>query len=160
MKTINTSIEKALWSVAIPGFGQLLNRKYFKGLILIILEFIININSNLNTVIILSFQGKMKDAIGATNYYWLMFYPCVYSFSIWDAYKDGGQAESPLLFIPFAASAYTGTIGVIYSSTFKIFGILPGPIFLPSLCALLGFILGYLLRKLLLKSNIERLRNH
>lgn len=151
MNLKHNGMEKALWSFAIPGFGQLLNKKYFKGLILIILEFVININSNLNMIIILSFNRKIETAIEQVNYSWLMFYPCVYSFAIWDAYKDGHQAAVPLLYMPSAFSAFTGTIGVIYSSTFRPFGVLLGPVFLPSLSALLGFILGYLLRKLLIK---------
>jgi hypothetical protein len=130
----SNSVEKALWSVAIPGFGQLLNRKYFKGLVLIILEFLINTYSHLNMVIILSFYGEMEKAIQHTNYNWLMYYPCVYSFSIWDAFKDGQKVESPLLFIPFVLSAYTGTVGVIYSTSFRINGVLIGPIFYLHFC--------------------------
>ena len=30
--------EKLLWSIALPGFGQMLNGKYVKGILLIILE--------------------------------------------------------------------------------------------------------------------------
>lgn len=156
MNLNNNGMEKALWSVAIPGFGQLLNKKYFKGLILIILEFLINVNSNLNMVIILSFNRRMENAVEQTNYSWLMFYPCIYSFAIWDAYKDGQQAVAPLSYMPSAFSAFTGTIGVVYSSNFRFFGVLLGPVFLPSFSALLGFILGYLLRKLLIKHH----KNH
>jgi hypothetical protein len=41
-------IEKVLWSIALPGFGQLLNGKFLKGLLLIVLEFLINVQSNFN----------------------------------------------------------------------------------------------------------------
>jgi hypothetical protein len=51
-------LEKLLWSIAIPGFGHLLNGKFIKGTILIILEFLIDTNSNLNSLIMLSFNGK------------------------------------------------------------------------------------------------------
>lgn len=75
-------IEKVLWSIALPGFGQLLNGKFLKDLLLILLEFLINVQSNFNQAIIYSFQGNIQAAIDQTNYQWLMFYPCLYMFSI------------------------------------------------------------------------------
>lgn len=151
MKSIGAGIEKALWSVAIPGFGQLLNGKYFKGSVFIFLELFINNKANINTIIVLSFLGQTKLAVERTNYQWLMFYPCVYLFSIWDAYKDGTNKEPPLMFIPFVTSAYLETIGVIYSKTFKIGGILLGPIFLPMCSIFLGFAIGFLIRGSILR---------
>lgn len=50
--------QSALWSIAIPGFGQLINEKYIKGLTLIGLELVINMHSGLNTIIIYSFHGQ------------------------------------------------------------------------------------------------------
>jgi hypothetical protein len=81
----NDKIEKLLWSIALPGFGQLLNHKYIKGILLITLEFLVNVLSNFNKAIILSFQGDILSAIKITNYQWLMFYPCLYFFAMWDA---------------------------------------------------------------------------
>ena len=98
---------KALWSIALPGLGQLLNGKFLKGLLLIILEILINVQSNFNKVIIYSFQGDIKSAIDQTNYQWLMFYPCLYMFSIWDAYRDAERGKSPYSFLPFVFSAYS-----------------------------------------------------
>jgi len=43
-------IEKRLWSIALPGFRQLLNGKFLKGLLLIGLEVLINVQSNFNKV--------------------------------------------------------------------------------------------------------------
>lgn len=68
-------VEKLLWSIALPGFGQVLNGKLFKGIFLIGLEVVINIQSNLNKVIIYSFQGNIQAAIEKVDYAWLMFYP-------------------------------------------------------------------------------------
>jgi hypothetical protein len=73
-------MEKLLWSIALPGFGQLLNGKFLKGMLLISLEFLINIQANFNEVIILNFLGRTEEAIQQTNYGWLMFYPCLYFF--------------------------------------------------------------------------------
>ncbi len=144
------SLEKILWSIAFPGFGQLLNGRMIKGIILIILEVIINLQSNFNKAILYSFYGEIDQAITITNYQWLMFYPCIYLFAIWDAYKDSGGGQSPFEFIPFVTSAYFVTIGLIYSSTLEIFGILMGPIWLPILFVGVGVTIGLIVRKILI----------
>src|SRR5690606_20886911 len=107
--------EVILWSIALPGFGQILNGKILKGLLLVGLEFVINSQSHLNQIIIYSFYGNTSEAIVHTNYQWLMFYPCVYMFAIWDAYKDAGGGTGPLSVLPVILAAYIGTVGVIYS---------------------------------------------
>lgn len=151
MKTNIDAMEKLLWSVAIPGFGQLLNGKYFKGIMLILLEFIINSKGNINTIIVSSFYGQTELAVQQANYQWLMFYPCVYLYSLWDAFRDGQEKETPLLFLPFVLAAYIETISVIYSKTFRINGILLGPIFLPMISIFIGLGIGFIIRSILLK---------
>jgi len=44
--------EVLFWSIALPGFGQILNKKYAKGILFILLEFTINLQANLNEAII------------------------------------------------------------------------------------------------------------
>jgi hypothetical protein len=149
-------IEKVLWSIALPGFGQLLNGKFFKGALLIGLEFLINVQSNFNKVIIYSFQGDIQAAIDHVSYDWLMFYPCLYMFSIWDAYRDAGGGKLPYSFLPYAFSAYFVTVGLIYSSSLKIFGVLLGPVFLPMLFLIPGISIGLLIQFALRKLNIFR----
>lgn len=144
-------LEPLFWSIALPGFGQLLNRKYFKGVILIALEFLINIQGNINLVIMKSFLGEINEAIEQANFLWLMFYPCIYIFAIWDAYRDAGGGKSPFSFIPFVSSAYLGTIGVIYSTHLKIYGHLIGPVFLPILFMIGGALIGRLIQKLVVE---------
>jgi TM2 domain-containing membrane protein YozV len=60
--------EKLLWSIALPGFGQLLNGKYIKGILFIFLEIIINVRGNFNEIIMLSFQGEIENAVVQANY--------------------------------------------------------------------------------------------
>ncbi len=96
--------EKLLWSIALPGFGQMLNGKYVKGILLIILEFLINFKANLNLVIFYSFQGEIIKAIEETDYQWLLFYPCLYFFAMWDAWKDAGGGKERYSFLPFVIS--------------------------------------------------------
>ena len=109
--------EKLMWSIALPGFGQYLNRKYFKGTVLLILEFLINVQANFNQVILLSFHGEISVAIKHTDYQWLMFYPCLYFFSMWDAVNDAGGGKDPYSFLPYVFAASFVTVGLIFSST-------------------------------------------
>ncbi|MBT2728272.1 hypothetical protein J7E63_15165 [Bacillus sp. ISL-75] len=51
-----------LWSCVLPGFGQLYNKDYIVGAVLIGLEFIVNLNSNLNISLIDSFIGDINSA--------------------------------------------------------------------------------------------------
>lgn len=144
-------LEVLLWSIALPGFGQLLNRKYLKGFLLVGLEFLINIMGNFNHIIILSFLGNIEGAIEKTNYLWLMFYPCLYFFAIWDAYRDAGGGEKPFAYIPFVFSAYFVTVGLIFSPVFTIFNTLIGPMWLPILFLPIGVAVGTMIRWILLK---------
>ena len=145
------AFEKLLWSVALPGFGQILNQKYIKGILFIFLEFLVNIQSNFNEAIISSFHGNIDTSIEEINFKWLMFYPCLYFFSMWDAVKDANGKEeiSPFLFLPFVFSAYFVTVGLIYSTKIKLFGILLGPVFLPMLFVIPGVLIGLALKKLI-----------
>lgn len=138
-------IEVLLWSIGLPGFGQLLNGKFLKGLLFVGLEFLINVQSNLNEVILLSFHGNITEVITQTDYGWLMFYPCVYMFAIWDAYKDAGGGTSPYAVLPFVFGAYSGTVGVIFSRDIL------GAVWLGMVGAFVGIGLGLLIRSFLRK---------
>lgn len=147
----NRKLEVLLWSVALPGFGQILNKKYLKGILLIFLEFLVNVQGNFNEIILLSFHGEIEIAIQQTNYEWLLFYPCLYFFAMWDAFKDAGGGKTPFAFLPFVFSAYFVTVGTIYSSKLTLFGVLLGPIWLPILSVIPGLIIGFLLQWILRK---------
>ena len=149
---IDKSREVLFWSIALPGFGQLLNRKYFKAFILITLEFMINVKGKINIVIVHSFLGEMQKAIDKADFLWLMFYPCIYLFAIWDAYRDAGGGTKPFSYLPFVFSAYLGTIGVIYSTRFFVLGFLIGPIFLPIISMIIGYVIGLFIKKILQNS--------
>lgn len=144
--------EILLWSIALPGFGQLLNRAYLKGIILIALEVIVNVKGNLNYVIVLSFHGRIQEAIGQTDYLWYMFYPCLYFFAIWDAYKDAGGGEGALAFLPLVVTTYFVTISVALSPIINVFGYYIGPVWLPIISIPIGLLLGEIIRKILLRN--------
>ncbi|MEH6996456.1 hypothetical protein V7075_27755 [Neobacillus drentensis] len=143
--------EKLVWSIAFPGFGQMLNGKYFKGILFILLEFVINVQSHFNEVIMLSFNGEIEKTFARTEYQWLMFYPCVYFFAMWDAYKDAGGGKEPYSFLPFVSSAYLVTVGLMISSKIKVFGYLLGTVWFPMLCVIPGVVIGILIKNLLRK---------
>ena len=145
--------EKLLWSIALPGFGQLLNGKYVKGLVFILLEIVINVQAHFNMVILHSFNGEIELAIQHANYQWLMFYPCLYFFAMWDAFKDAGGGKQPYSFLPFLFMTYFLTVGVIYSAKVKLFGVLFGPLWFPIICVIPAILIGLLLMKMLNKQH-------
>lgn len=141
-------IEKVLWSIALPGFGQFLNGKLIKGLALMILEFMVNLQSQLNLVIIASFQGEIEKAVQLTDYQWLMFYPCLYMFGIYDAYRDAVEGNvGDFAVLPFALAAFFATVGVIYSTNLKVSGVLLGPVWAPMLFCFLGMGIGFIIKR-------------
>ncbi|MHC5531829.1 hypothetical protein [Priestia megaterium] len=146
-----TKLEAVLWSIALPGFGQLLNGQLIKGLTFIFLEFLINTKSSFNNAILYSFLGQINKAIEVVNYQWLMFYPCVYMFAMYDAYKYSTKNTPYLSFLPFVGGAYTVTVGLMYSSKLHFGEVLLGPIWLPIIFLVPGLILGFIVRYLLMK---------
>ncbi|RTR28503.1 hypothetical protein EKG37_16635 [Robertmurraya yapensis] len=138
-----------MWSIALPGFGQYLNGKYIKGTVYLILEFLINIQANFNQLILLSFHGEIGNAIKHTDYKWLMFYPCLYFFSMWDAVKDAGGGKDPYSFLPYVFAGYFVTVGLIFSSKLMVFGVLLGPVWLPMLFVFPGIAVGIIIKKII-----------
>jgi len=153
MNKLSPPYEKLLWSIALPGFGQFLNGKYFKAVVLIVLEIVINSGAKLNLAIIASFQGDIERAIRVVDYQWLMFYPCVYMFGIWDAFRDAGGGQGRHDTLPFVLCAFLGTVGLMYSSSLRLFGALLGPVWLPMLFAAFGLAVGAALRGALLRGD-------
>jgi hypothetical protein len=143
-------IDKILWSIALPGFGQLLNGQFLKGLLFLILEFILNSCARLNDIIILSFNGETHYAAEQTDYHWLMFYPCVYMFAMYDAYRNGGGDRHPLGALPFVLAAFLATVGLIYSKVWRFRSVFLGPVWAPMIMCFIGVFLGLALKRLLL----------
>jgi hypothetical protein len=144
-------IESILWSIALPGFSQILNGRLIKGFVFIGLEFVINIMANFNEIIRLSFIGNIEEAVSHTNYQLLMFYPCLYFFAMWDAFKDAGGGKEPYSYLPFVSSAFLVTVGIMYSAQAKVFGILLGSVWFPMLCVIPGLTIGFSLKMILNK---------
>jgi hypothetical protein len=146
-----TKLEAVMWSIALPGFAQLLTGNLVKGILFVILEFLVNLNSNFNKGIMYSFLGETEKAMYVLDFQWLMFYPCLYMFAMWDAFRSVMPEDEKITFLPFVFSAYFVTVGLMISPKVKIFGVFPGPVFLPMLFVIPGLLSGWLIRKLLLK---------
>ncbi|EIJ81729.1 hypothetical protein PB1_02280 [Bacillus methanolicus PB1] len=151
-----TKLEAVLWSIALPGFSQLLYGSFFKGILFVVLEVIINLNSNFNLAILYSFQWEIEKALEVTDFQWLMFYPCLYMMALWDAYKAACEEEEKFSYLPFVFGAYFVTVGLIYSPTFKFFGVFFGPVFTPMMFLIPGISIGFLIKFLLLKYSNQK----
>ncbi|WP_216827394.1 hypothetical protein [Alkalihalobacterium elongatum] len=73
------------WSAALPGFGHVMLCRYLKGFILIIWEFAVNVNANINTAIVYTFTGRFEDAVQVVDVKWVLLYIPVYMYAIWDS---------------------------------------------------------------------------
>lgn len=140
--------EVLLWSIFLPGLGQILNQKLVKGFVLVILVIIVNYKSKLNLVIFSSFNGELSKAILMTDYQWLLFCPCLYMFAIWDAYKEAEGEVSVPGYIPFVMTAYFAVVGLIFSSTLEVFGRILGPFYMTILFAIIGILMGLMVRRI------------
>jgi hypothetical protein len=145
-----SKLEAIMWSIALPGFSQLLMKKYWKGTLFVILEFIINVQSHFNSAIMQSFLWNIDEAIQILDFQWIMFYPCLYMFAMWDAYKAAMKNHDEYAFLPFVFCAYFVTVGIMYSTEWRIFGIMFGPVFLPMLFLIPGLICGHLVKYFLI----------
>ncbi len=77
----------AWWSAAFPGCGHMSLGLYVKGFILMVWEFVINLNAKLNTAMVLSFTGQFDQAVKVLDLRWLLLYIAVYVHSIGDSYR-------------------------------------------------------------------------
>ena len=57
------------------------------GIVLLGLEFIVNLNSNLNLSLADTFMGDINSAHHVINYRWALFYPSLYGYAIWQAFN-------------------------------------------------------------------------
>ncbi|GLI06553.1 hypothetical protein YDYSG_25830 [Paenibacillus tyrfis] len=78
----------AWWSAAFPGFGHLLLGSHIKGLILILWEIGINMQSGINKSMVYSFTGHVDLSKQVLNPRWLLLYIPVYIYAIWDSYRS------------------------------------------------------------------------
>ncbi|MGZ3634231.1 MAG: hypothetical protein ACXVAJ_07895 [Parachlamydiaceae bacterium] len=146
-----SKLESILWNIAFPGFSQLITGHYVKGILFVVLEFMMNVKGRFNQAIMYSFLGEIDQAEAVINYQWLMFYPCVYMFSLWDAYRSAMSSDEKYSYLPFVVGAYFVTVGLMVSPKVNIFQLHPGPVFFPMLSLIPGLLVGLIIKFILLK---------
>lgn len=77
-----------IWSALLTGFGHIYNKKFIKALILLTWTIAIIHFSHINNALIATFNGQFNRANEIVNYQWLLFFPSIYFFAIWDSYND------------------------------------------------------------------------
>lgn len=77
----------ALWSMFLPGFGQLYNRDFWVGFPMLLCEIFCNWAAKLNLSIFYFFNGNLKKSFEVMDFQWALFYPSFYAFSAWQAYN-------------------------------------------------------------------------
>ncbi len=111
----------ALFSMLMPGFGQIYNQQYIKGIFFVILEHYDNVSANINKAIQLDFNGFRQQALETVIYDGLLFYPGFYIYAVWDAWfyaKEGANKTKTA--IPFIIGGFLGEFSSIYSSKIPI----------------------------------------
>jgi hypothetical protein len=120
-KEISMRIIAALFSMLLPGFGQIYNGQFIKGVFLLIVEHIVNALGKINKAIYLDFNGLHQQAIDSTNFEIMLFYPGIYAYTVWDAwYYAKPDADKTKTAIPFLISGFLGEFGAIYASKLAI----------------------------------------
>lgn len=74
------------WSAAFPGYGFIALGSYIKGFLLVVWEFVVNVNAKLNLAIVYSFTGRFEQAKEVLDLNWFILYVAAYIISIWMTY--------------------------------------------------------------------------
>jgi hypothetical protein len=111
----------ALFSMLMPGFGQIYNGQFMKGVYFLIVEHVDNVLGKINQAIHLDFNGLHQQSVEAANFEYLLFYPGFYAYCVWDAwYYAKPNAEKSKTAIPFVIGGFLGEIGAIFANRFPI----------------------------------------
>jgi hypothetical protein len=117
MKEIFMRNIASLFSILMPGFGQIYNGQFIKGAFLLIIEHYDNAFGKINAAIHLDFTGLHQQAIEVTNFQYMMFYPGFYAYTVWDAwYYAKPNADKAKTAIPFLIGGFLGEIGAIFGN--------------------------------------------
>lgn len=107
----------ALFTMLMPGFGQIYNRQFIKGVIFVVFEHYDNMVGKINSAIQLDFNGFHQKALDIVIYDGLLFYPGFYAYAIWDAWyyaKEGANKTTTA--VPFIFAGFLGEFGAIFAT--------------------------------------------
>lgn len=82
------------WGCVFSGLGHMYNNKLILGFILVGWTYAIVFNTHLPLLIIYTCTGQFERIADVVNYEWLLFFPSIYFFGMYDAYSatiEGNQ---------------------------------------------------------------------
>ncbi|HWO95243.1 MAG TPA: hypothetical protein VNM45_02655 [Bacillus sp. (in: firmicutes)] len=131
----------ALFSMLMPGFGQIYNGQFIKGVFLLIVEHFDNALGHINKAIHLDFNGLHQQAIDTANFEYMLFYPGFYAYAVWDAwYYAKANADKTKTAIPFVTGGFLGEIGAIFGNRLPIPTLVVGMLMIiPMICGMILF---------------------
>jgi hypothetical protein len=131
----------ALFSILMPGFGQIYNGHFIKGAFLLIVEHYDNAFGKINKAIHLDFNGFHQQAIEVANFQNLLFYPGFYAYVVWDAwYYAKPNADKTKTAIPFLFGGFLGVFGSIYGNRLPFPTLMVGMLMLiPMICGMVAY---------------------
>lgn len=147
-KEYKSPVAAMLWSFALPGFGQLYNRDYFIGVILLIIEFSTNLFSHLNLSILHTFHAELKNAHDVVNFEHGLFYPSIWAYSMWQAYNRAQTINGKCSKVYFTGLFF----GLVAGMNIGLFAhhLLVSPIYSGLSIGIAGALLGHLTEKIIL----------
>ncbi|MCH6264895.1 hypothetical protein [Neobacillus citreus] len=77
-----------MWSLFIPGLGQLYIHRILTAFFVIIWLVVFYYYSHVQEAVVLLFLGKVKEATSVLNPEWLLFIPSHYGFAAYDSYMN------------------------------------------------------------------------
>lgn len=75
------------WSAALPGLGHLCQGEYFRGIVLMSWEILVNTKARLNLAILYTFTGRFERAGEVLDPGWALFYAVIFCFAVYDSYR-------------------------------------------------------------------------
>lgn len=158
-----------LWSLALPGFGQVYNGQTILGIIFMVWELLANVLSGLNKAIMVSFHGEFIKAHDLINYEWGMFYPSIWLFSMWQAYNkaltinshiSGRQNKEAKLTGLFFGATLGMNLGIYWHISpkhlnIRLLSFIHSPVFFGLLLGGLFGVFGHLIEKGIQKNHVR-----
>jgi len=107
----------ALFSMLMPGVGQMYNNQFVKGVVFLIIEHYDNVFGTINKAIHMDFNGAHAEALKVVDYQYLLFYPGFYAFCVWDAWFHAkAGANKTTTAITFLIAGFLGKFAAIFSA--------------------------------------------
>lgn len=119
-----------------PGLGQVHNKQFIKGVVLLIMEHALNKLSNINLGLMLSFNGRYNEALQVINYDYALFYPGFYVLCVYDAVLYAYPNLDKNCSIWFIISGLVGCFGIFFNR------FIPLPIITIGLTMIMVMLLG------------------